>query len=94
MLKSDAHTPYQHSQFESRGSSDCELTQIAYALDPKPVLQSDGYLVRCPCHDDKTARLSLRWGTHGILLHCFAGCTREQVIDELRRLGLWPLRRT
>jgi putative DNA primase/helicase len=66
------------------------LPRIAYALDPKPMPQTDGYLVRCPCHNDKTASLSLRWGTYGILLHCFAGCAREQLIAELRRLGLWP----
>jgi putative DNA primase/helicase len=36
------------------------------------------------------ASLSLPWGTHGIILHCFAGCAREQVIAELRRLEFWP----
>jgi putative DNA primase/helicase len=88
-----SHAACLQRQFGSQKVSECELTQIACALDPKPIPQTDGYLVRCPCHDDKTASLSLRWGTHGILLHCFAGCAREQVIAELRRLGLWPLRR-
>jgi putative DNA primase/helicase len=88
-----SHTACPQRQFGSQKVSECELTHIACALDPKPQPQANGYLVRCPCHDDKTASLSLRWGKHGILLHCFAGCTREQVIAELRRLGLWPLRR-
>ena len=52
MLKSDAHTPYWQSQFGSQKVAECELTQIACALDPKP--QADGYLVRCLCHDDRT----------------------------------------
>ncbi len=93
MLKPGAHTCFWHIQFDSRVSSECELTRIAHALDPNPIPQTHGYLLHCPCHDDKTASLSLRWGTHGILLHCFAGCAREQLLAELRRLGLWPPRR-
>lgn len=86
-----AHIPHQQVQLGSGAFLDCELRRLAYGIDPQPQLQSKGYLVRCPGHDDRTASLSLRWGTHGILVHCFTGCAREQVIAELSRLGLWPL---
>ena len=47
--------------------SESELTRIAYALDPKRIPQTDGYLVRCPYHEDTTASVLLRRGKHGIL---------------------------
>lgn len=44
----------------------------------------------CPAHADSTPSLSLRQGDRGILVTCFAGCQREDILRELRRV---PLRR-
>jgi hypothetical protein len=43
--------------------------------------------VRCPCHDDRTPSMSVRDGDEPgrILVHCFAGCQSEDIINELRR---------
>ncbi len=41
-------------------------------------------MCRCPGHADSTASLSLRQGDKGILVHCFAGCSSETVLRELR----------
>ena len=41
---------------------------------------------RCPAHADQTASLSLRQGTKGILVHCFAGCASDDVLRELGRI--------
>ena len=40
----------------------------------------------CPAHSDTDPSLSIRQGDRGILVTCFAGCTREDVLRELRRV--------
>lgn len=39
----------------------------------------DGWMARCPAHDDRSPSLSLRESDGKILLHCFAGCTVEAI---------------
>lgn len=51
-------------------------------------------MCRCPAHADRTPSLSLRQGDTGILVTCFAGCEREDVLRELARVpisGPFPL---
>lgn len=43
-------------------------------------------MCRCPTHADSDPSLSLRQGDRGILVTCFAGCSREDVLRELRRI--------
>lgn len=43
-------------------------------------------MCRCPAHDDTTPSLSIRQGDRGILVTCFAGCHREDILRELRRV--------
>ncbi len=45
--------------------------------------------VHCPAHDDARPSLSITEREGRTLLHCFAGCTQEAVIDALRGRGLW-----
>lgn len=47
-----------------------------------------GYIAmcRCPAHNDADPSLSIRQGDHGILVTCFAGCAREDVLRELGRV--------
>jgi hypothetical protein len=42
----------------------------------------------CPAHDDRTPSLSVTLGRKAILLHCFAGCSNEEVIAALDRKGV------
>jgi phage/plasmid primase-like uncharacterized protein len=43
-----------------------------------------GWVALCPAHDDHTASLSIGRSEQGkVLIHCFAGCTYESVIDAL-----------
>ena len=42
----------------------------------------------CPAHSDSTPSLSIRQGNRGILVTCFAGCDREDVLRELRRVPI------
>lgn len=43
-------------------------------------------MARCPAHADREPSLSLRQGDRGILVHCFAGCSNEDVLRELRQI--------
>ena len=43
-------------------------------------------MCRCPAHDDRTPSLSLRQGDRGVVVTCFAGCDREDVLRELGRV--------
>lgn len=43
-------------------------------------------MCRCPAHADSDAGLSVRQGDRGILVTYFAGCSREDVLRELRRV--------
>jgi putative DNA primase/helicase len=48
---------------------------------------------KCLAHDDHTPSLSLRDGEREPLLTCHAGCDRRDIIEELRRRGLWRVDR-
>lgn len=43
-------------------------------------------MCRCPAHADVDPSLSIRQGDRGILVTCFAGCAREDILLELRRV--------
>ncbi len=43
-------------------------------------------MCRCPAHSDATPSLSIRQGDSDILVTCFAGCARDDVLRELRRV--------
>jgi hypothetical protein len=52
-----------------------------YAVADRLGLPYEGRgMLRCPAHEDKVKSLSYRWLSDGkLLLHCFAGCTWEQI---------------
>ena len=41
------------------------------------------WYARCPAHDDKSPSLSIRDAGQKILIHCFAGCSVESVLDAM-----------
>ena len=43
---------------------------------------------KCPVHQSTGLTLALRDGPRGLIVHCHAGCSRDDVLAELRRLGL------
>ncbi len=62
--------------------------QIATALGGRR--SGNRWMAKCPAHDDKNPSLSIRDGDNGIVLvHCFAGCEQNKVLDALRSRGLW-----
>ena len=47
------------------------------------------YTACCPAHDDKSPSLAITEAEDKILVHCFSGCTQDQVLDALRSQGMW-----
>lgn len=42
----------------------------------------------CPAHADRTPSLSITLGKRAVLVHCFAGCSNEAVMQAMARLGV------
>ncbi len=82
------------AKFENEGieySQDSKF--ITPASDVLPLLEkvkktgTNQYVARCPAHNDGNPSLAVKEDRDGsALLHCFAGCTYE---DILRSIGLW-----
>ncbi len=44
----------------------------------------DQFLVKCPCHNDETGSLAVRFTPEGkVLLHCHAGCPTPEIVKAL-----------
>ena len=53
-------------------------------LDKVRQTKPGNWVARCPAHDDKGPSLSIRETDDGrTLLHCFAGCDAESVLDSI-----------
>lgn len=55
-------------------------------LDRLDSVRPRGYgqwTARCPSHSDSSPSLSVREGGRGLLIHCFGGCTIEEVTAAL-----------
>jgi putative DNA primase/helicase len=66
-----------------------EAERIARALKGHP--SGNGWVAKCPCHDDRKPSLSIKEGEDGrLLMNCFAGCGCEftDIIDALRDRGI------
>ena len=61
---------------------------IAKALNGRR--SGSGWMARCPAHRDANPSLSIRDSDGKILIHCFAGCSQDDVVSALRQRGLWP----
>lgn len=66
------------------------LEMIAKSLGNYQRKSGGGFLACCPAHDDHDPSLSIDEKEGVLLVKCFAGCTQEQVIKELKSRGLWP----
>lgn len=42
----------------------------------------------CPAHADRTPSLSVTLGKRAVLIHCFAGCSNDAVMQAMARLGV------
>jgi len=76
--------------------ADRPLERMLHALEGhgcRPKKIANGWMARCPAHDDRNASLSIGEGDDGrVLVKCFAGCSAEQVVAALglTMADLWP----
>lgn len=52
-------------------------------LDKAKQTTSDQWVARCPVHQDRLPSLSIRDAGDRILLHCFAGCSTQDVLAAI-----------
>ena len=64
--------------------------EIAIALDGKKCGQE--WRTHCPVHQGSNRNFYITEKNGRLLFHCFVGCSQESVINELKALGLWPVR--
>lgn len=65
------------------------VEQIATQLRLGKKADNTRWTACCPAHDDNNPSLSLRQEGEKVLVHCFAGCTQQEVISALKAKGLW-----
>src|ERR1700761_6020749 len=81
------HVPEKQNPASGRGSATTQTTHsnfsgaevLAQRLD-RCRRHGEGYRARCPACDDKRDALSFRDGDKCLLIHCFRGCSAEQVL--------------
>lgn len=71
------------------------MTPVELVLSKLPDVRrnGNGWMARCPAHDDERASLSVAVGDDGrALVHCHAGCTPEAIVSAmgLRLADLMP----
>ena len=69
--------------------AEIRAADIVKTLGAKP--SGSGWVCRCPVpsHADKHASFGVNVRGDKLYVHCLAGCSQGQVIDELKRRGLW-----
>src|SRR5690242_12509465 len=62
---------------------------IAAALGASSYRSGSWWRARCPSHGSNSASLALRDTKGGLQVRCFAGCSRNAILAELTRRGLF-----
>ncbi|MEA4928566.1 MAG: hypothetical protein VB104_07810 [Candidatus Limiplasma sp.] len=52
-------------------------------LPHEPTKRSGETMCKCPAHADRKCSLSVKDGERGIVLHCFAGCRNEDILEAM-----------
>ena len=81
---------------QTSGGSGADLDLVLDELRTlgKKVKKENGqWMAQCPAHDDRTPSLSIKAGNlRGVVFHCHAGCSQDQVMDALGWESLFPKR--
>jgi len=67
-----------------------KLRRAGYTVTRRNARSKQWYS-RCPAHDDERASLSLTEKDGKLLIHCFAGCEFQAVVDAINNLKPVPL---
>lgn len=59
------------------------IEKILNRLDGVKKRGQDRYICKCPAHPDKSPSLSIRQIDERVLIHCFAGCSADDVLGAI-----------
>jgi putative DNA primase/helicase len=59
------------------------LENLLARLEGVRVIGPDRWMAPCPAHQDQSPSLSVRYADGRLLLHCFAGCSNEDVLAAI-----------
>ena len=59
------------------------LTNLLSCLEGVREVRAGRFYAKCPAHDDKSPSLSIRDISDKILIHCFAGCSPDDVLAAI-----------
>lgn len=76
----------------TRKHSAPDVEAIAHELGGRPA-GPGRFNVRCPVHDDRSPSAIVHDTGDGVVVHCYAGCSSHEIIEELRARGVWPRQR-
>tara|TARA_R110002020_G_scaffold13096_1_gene47301 strand:- start:226 stop:1467 length:1242 start_codon:yes stop_codon:yes gene_type:complete len=67
--------------------------ELAQQIDPNAKQVGDQWKCRCPAHEDTNPSFYVKDsdGLQNPLVHCFAGCTQQDVVKSLTAMNLWGL---
>src|SRR3954452_19695686 len=82
-----ALTTVRADAFHQRGGRSMTAANIAATLGGA-CRSGAWHRCRCPVHGSSGPTLALRDGSRGLIAHCHAGCSRDDIVAELSRLGL------
>lgn len=77
---------------EVEGGELLDLNTILTRFHGVQKRNNNSYQCKCPCHDDKTASLTITQDRDKILLHCHAGCNTQSIMAAvgLKMTDLMP----
>ena len=81
-----------NSQSSSHNTAEAILAGLACGRSGCPCVASErrGHgLTHCPAHEDSGPSLNVSQDRGYVLVHCFARCEQDAVIEALREHGLW-----
>jgi putative DNA primase/helicase len=59
-------------------------TELLLSKLPDAKQNSNGWIAKCPAHDDRSPSLSISEGDDGrALVKCHAGCSTDRVVEEM-----------
>ena len=61
---------------------------ISEALNGKKA--GNSYACDCPVNEHSRAKMYVTDKADGVLIHCHAGCSFQEMVAALKTLGLWP----
>jgi len=64
-------------------NDDSSLQEIRDALRDAGCTTSNGRTWTCPSHNDRVPSLAIDFENGRVLIHCFAGCSFEEILDAL-----------